>query len=142
MTDALIKEILTSTKSIALIGASKNPDRPSHKVMKFLIAQGYDLYPVNPGLEGSDLLGRKVFASLADIPAPIDMVEIFRKSDSIEPIVDEAIQIGAKTIWMQLGVINDIAAGKAEKAGLKVVMNHCPAIEIPRLGLQINVSIM
>lgn len=135
MTDALIKNILTSTKSIALIGASKNPDRPSHKVMKFLISQGYDLYPVNPGLEGSDLLGRKVFASLTDIPAPIDMVEIFRKSDSVEPIVDEAIQIGAQTIWMQLGVINNVAAEKAAQAGLKVVMNHCPAIEIPRLGL-------
>ena len=135
MTDALIKEILTSTKSIALIGASKNPDRPSHKVMKFLISQGYDLYPVNPGLAGRDLLGQRVYASLSDIPAPIDMVEIFRKSDSVEPIVDEAIRTGAKTIWMQLGVINNIAAEKAEKAGLKVVMDHCPAIEIPRLGL-------
>lgn len=133
--DIFLKDILTSTKSIALVGASKNPDRPSHKVMKFLIAQGYDLYPVNQGLAGSDLLGRKVFASLTDIPRPIDMVDIFRKSDAIGPIVDEAIRIGAKTIWMQLGIINEAAADKAEKAGLKVVMNHCPAIEIPRLGL-------
>ena len=135
MSDQKIKDILTSTKSIALIGASKNPERPSHRVMKFLINQGFDLYPVNPGLAGTELLGRPVYASLTDIDASIDMVDIFRKSDAVGPIVDEAIAIGAKVIWMQLAVINQAAADKAEQAGLKVLMNRCPAIEIPRLGL-------
>jgi len=133
--DEVLKEILTEVKSIALIGASKNPERPSYRVMKFLISQGYDLYPVNPGLAGKKLLGRKVYASLSDIPLPIDMVDIFRKSEAVGPIVDEAIKTGAKIIWMQLGVINEPAAKTAQQAGLKVIMNHCPAIEIPRLGL-------
>lgn len=134
--DSVIKDILTTSKSIALVGASKNPERPSHRVMKFLISQGYDLYPVNPGLAGQTLLGREVFARLSDIPAPIDMVDIFRAPEAVGPIVEEAITIGAKTVWMQLGVINDAAAEQAEKAGLNVVMDHCPAIEIPRLGLK------
>ncbi|VAW03689.1 Succinyl-CoA synthetase, alpha subunit-related enzymes [hydrothermal vent metagenome] len=136
MTDQFLRDILTSVKSIALVGASKNPERPSNKVMKFLIGQGYDLYPVNPGLAGSELMGRKVYASLSDIPADIDMVDIFRSPDTVGPIVDEAIAKNAKVVWMQLGVINEDAAEKAKQAGLKVVMNHCPAIEIPRLGLE------
>jgi len=135
MTDQEIKDILSNVTSIALIGASKNPERPSHKVMAFLMSQGYDVTPVNPGLEGGTLLGRKVFARLSDIPGTIDMVDIFRKSDDVGPIVDDAIQKGAKVIWMQLGVINEAAAETARQAGLKVIMNHCPAIEIPRLGL-------
>ncbi len=135
MTDDFLKEILCSVKSIALVGASKNPHRPSHKVMKFLIGQGYDLYPVNPGLAGSGLMGRKVYAGLSDIPADIDMVDIFRAPDTVGPIVDDAIKKGVGVIWMQLGVINEEAAEKAGQAGLKVVMDHCPAIEIPRLGL-------
>ena len=135
MTDTLIKDILTATKSIALVGASKKPERPSYRVMKFLIEQGYDVYPVNPGLAGTELLGREVYATLSDIPAPIDMIDIFRKSDAVGPITDEAIEKGAKVIWTQLGVINPAAAEKAEKSGLKVVTDRCPAIEIPRLGL-------
>ncbi|MCF8473136.1 MAG: CoA-binding protein [Emcibacter sp.] len=135
MTDTQIKDILTQTKSIALVGASQNEDRPSHRVMRFLISQGYDLYPVNPKLAGTEILGRKVYANLSDIPVPIDMVDIFRNPDTVPPIVDEAIKIGAKTVWMQLGVINQAAADTAKKAGLHVVMNHCPAIEIPKLGL-------
>ncbi len=135
MSDAEIKDILISVKSIALVGASKKPERPSYRVMKFLISRGYELYPVNPGLAGTELLGRKVYANLSDIPAKIDMVDIFRKSDAVGPIVDEAVAQGAGVIWMQLGVINHTAANKAQDAGLKVVMDHCPAIEIPRLGL-------
>jgi len=135
MSDAEIKDILTSVKSIALVGASKKPERPSYRVMKFLISRGYELYPVNPGLAGTELLGRKVYARLSDIPAKIDMVDIFRKSDAVGPVVDEAVAQGAGVIWMQLGVINQTAADKAQDAGLKVVMDHCPAIEIPRLGL-------
>ncbi len=133
--DDYIKNILISTKSIALIGASKNPERPSHRVMKFLIEQGYDLYPVNPGLAGTELLGREVFTSLSDIPVAIDMVDIFRNAEAVGPITDEAIEKGIKTIWMQLDVINEEAAQKAEQAGVQTVMDRCPAIEMPRLGL-------
>ncbi|PCI33953.1 MAG: hypothetical protein COB54_02850 [Alphaproteobacteria bacterium] len=130
-----LREILTSVRSIALIGASRNPERPSHRVMAFLINQGYDVYPVNPGLSGSELLGRKVYASLSDIPAPIDMIDIFRQPDAVGPLVEAAIAQGVKVVWTQLGVINTAAAEVAERAGLKVVMDRCPAIEIPRLGL-------
>ncbi len=136
VTDSYIKDILTTTKSIALVGASKKEDRPAHKVMKFLLEQGYEVYPVNPGLAGEKLLGREVFARLGDIPAAIDMVDIFRQPDAVGPIVDEAIVKGAKVVWMQLGVINEAAAEAARTAGLTVVMDHCPAIEIPRLGLE------
>ncbi|MCF6217085.1 MAG: CoA-binding protein [Emcibacter sp.] len=137
MNDAGIKDILTSVKSIALVGASKKPERPSYRVMKFLIDQGYDLYPVNPSLAGSKLLGRKVYASLSDIPVPIDMVDIFRASDKVGPVVEEAIEKKAKVVWMQLGVINKEAAETAKQAGLKVVMDRCPAIEIPRLAIDL-----
>ncbi|NOZ65017.1 MAG: CoA-binding protein [Alphaproteobacteria bacterium] len=137
MNDAEIKDILTSVKSIALVGASKKPERPSYRVMKFLIDQGYDLYPVNPGLAGSELLGRQVYASLSDIPGPIDMVDIFRASDKVGPVVKEAIEKTAKVVWMQLGVINKDAAETAKHAGLKVVMDRCPAIEIPRLAIDL-----
>ncbi len=135
MNDAYLIDILATTKSIALVGASHKPARPSHRVMTFLIAQGYDMYPVNPGLADTELLGCKVYASLSDIPFDIDMVDIFRKSDAVGPIVDAAIEKGVKVIWMQLGVINHDAARVAEQAGLKVIMDRCPAIEIPRLGL-------
>ncbi len=137
MNDAEIKDILTSVKSIALVGASKKPERPSYRVMKFLIDQGYDLYPVNPGLAGSKLLGRKVYASLSDIPVPIDMIDIFRASDKVGPVVEEAIEKKAKVVWMQLGVINRDAAETAKQEGLKVVMDRCPAIEIPRLAIDL-----
>jgi len=137
MNDAEIKDILTSVKSIALVGASKKPERPSYRVMKFLIDQGYDLYPVNPGLAGSELLGRQVYASLSDIPVPIDMVDIFRASDKVGPVVKEAIEKNANVVWMQLGVMNKDAAETAKHAGLKVVMDRCPAIEIPRLAIDL-----
>jgi len=130
-----IKALLQSVKTIALVGASANPARDSHGVMAFLQHQGYRVIPVNPGLAGQELLGERVAASLADIDEPIDMVDIFRNSEAAGPVVDEAIATGAKAVWMQLGVINPDAAARAEAAGLRVVMNHCPKIEIPRLGL-------
>lgn len=133
--DHEIKALLQRVKTIALVGASANPARDSYGVMAFLQHQGYRVIPVNPGLAGQDLLGERVAASLADIEGPIDMVDIFRNSEAAGPVVDEAIAAGAKAIWMQLGVINHEAAARAEAAGLKVVMNHCPKIEIPRLGL-------
>ncbi len=117
-----------------MVGASNKPDRPSYEVMRFLIDQGYDVTPVNPGLAGQAIQGRQVVATLADA-APLDMVDLFRNSAEVEAPVAEAIRLGAKTIWMQLGVVNEAAAGAARAAGLSVVMDRCPAIEIPRLGL-------
>ena len=130
-----IRTLLEATRIIALVGASANAERPSHEVMAFLQKQGYRVIPVNPGLAGQQLLGETAVARLADIEAPIDLVDIFRNSEAAGPIVDEAISAGAMAVWMQLGVINPEAAARAEAAGLKVVMNHCPKIEIPRLGL-------
>lgn len=130
-----IRALLQGVKTIAMVGASANPMRDSHGVMAFLQHQGYRVIPVNPSLSGQELLGEKVAASLADIDGPIDMVDIFRNSEAAGPVVDEAIAAGAKAVWMQLGVINPDAATRAEAADLKVVMNRCPKIEIPRLGL-------
>lgn len=130
-----IRALLQGVKTIAMVGASANPMRDSHGVMAFLQHQGYRVIPVNPGLSGQELLGEKVAVSLADIDSPIDMVDIFRNSEAAGPVVDEAIAAGAKAVWMQLGVINPDAAARAEAAGLTVVMNRCPKIEIPRLGL-------
>ena len=135
MSDDMIRQILTGTKRIALVGASAKPERPSHEVMRFLLAQGYDVTPVNPGLARQEILGRKVVATL-DEAAPLDMVELFRKAADVAAPVDDAIRLGAKTIWMQLGIVNEAVAAKARAAGLRVVMNHCPAIDIPRLGLR------
>ena len=122
--------LLASVRTIALIGASENPARPSYGVMKFLQEKGYKVYPVNPGLAGGMLLGEVVYASLADVPVVPDMVDIFRNSEAAGPLTDEAIVKGAKIVWMQLDVINHEAATRAQAAGLAVVMNRCPAIEL------------
>lgn len=131
--DRDIARVLTDTRSIALLGASHKPNRPSHEVMQFLLEHGYDVYPVNPGLTGQQLLGRTVYADLASVPVAIDMVDVFRQSQYLPDIVEQAIAAGAKTLWTQLGVVDASAAAKAESAGLAVVMDRCPAIELPRL---------
>jgi O-acetylhomoserine (thiol)-lyase len=138
--DAKLRTILSSVRTIALVGASSNWNRPSYFVMKYLQGKGYRVIPVNPGTAGQDLLGERIYASLRDIPDRIDMVDIFRASDSVGPIVDDAIAIGAKVVWMQLGVRNDEAGAKAEAAGLDVVMNRCPKIEFGRLGGELSWS--
>jgi predicted CoA-binding protein len=134
MTDAELRDILATTRRIAVVGASNKPDRPSYEVMRFLIARGYDVTPVNPGLAGQQIHGRTVVATLADA-APLDLVDLFRNPADVEGPVREAIRLGAKTIWMQLGVINEAAAELARAAGLAVVIDRCPAIEIPRLAM-------
>lgn len=137
ISDDLIRNVLTSVRTIAVVGASINEDRPSHNVTKFLVAQGYNVFPVNPGQAGKTIAGRTIAGRLADIGEPIDMVDIFRASASVEPVVDEALALSPrpKVIWMQLGVINNEAAAKAQAAGLIVIMDRCPHIEINRLHL-------
>ncbi|MEP7006166.1 MAG: CoA-binding protein [Sphingomonas bacterium] len=133
--DADIKALLEQTRTIAMVGASDRPDRPSHRVMQTLQAHGYRVIPVNPQITGEHIHGEFVFRDLNQLGDPIDLVDIFRNSAAAGEAVDQAIAAGAKAIWMQLGVINEEAAARAEAAGLKVVMNRCPAIEIPRLGI-------
>jgi predicted CoA-binding protein len=130
-----IADILRETKTIALLGASPNADRPSNRVMAFLLSRGYKVYPVNPGQAGKDILGQKVYATLADVPQPVDMVDVFRAAEYLDGVVDEALALAQKpkVIWGQLSVRDDKAALKAEAGGLKVVMDRCPAIEYPRL---------
>ena len=132
--DAYIREILRDVRVIAMVGASPNWNRPSYFAMKYLQAKGYRVIPVNPVAAGQEILGEKVHASLATIGDKVDMVDIFRNSEAAGPISDEAIAIGAKVVWMQLGVRNDAAAARAEAAGLRVVMNRCPKIEYGRLS--------
>lgn len=133
--DEEIATLLKTSRTVALVGASAKPGRDSHAVMSFLQGQGYRVIPVNPGLEGQTLLGEMVVSTLADIKEPIDIVDIFRNSDAAGQIIDQAIGVRARAIWMQLGVVNPQGANRAEAAGLKVVMGRCPKIEIPRLGL-------
>lgn len=130
-----LRRILTSVKTIALVGFSANPSRPSHGVAQFLQRKGFRVIPVNPGLAGQSHIGETVYASLADIPEPIDMVDVFRSSEFVDGVMDEAIAAKAKVVWTQLGVMDEAAAAKGRAAGLDVVMNKCPAIEMPRLGL-------
>lgn len=134
LSDDAIRGVLDTVKRIALVGASANPARPSHRVMQYLLGRGYDVTPVNPGLAGQQLHGRAVVASL-DEAAPLEMVDLFRASDHVGPAVDDAIRLGARVVWMQLQVINEEAAAKARAAGITVVMDRCPAIERPRLGM-------
>ena len=138
--DAYIKNILTTTKTLALVGASANPARPSYIVLKYLTERGYRVIPVNPGLAGQSICGQEVVASLKDIREPLDMVEIFRNSEAAGPIVDEALTLEPKpkVIWMQLSVRNDAAAARAEAQGVRVVMNRCPKIEYGRLSGEIG----
>ena len=131
--DAAIKTLLETARTIALVGSSDRPDRPSYRVMATLQTHGYRVIPVNPQITGEHLHGEFVFRDLDQLGDPIDIVDIFRRSDAVGPIVDQAIAIGAKAVWMQLGVIDETAAARAEAAGLQVVMDRCPAIEIPRL---------
>jgi len=133
--DEDIARLLRNARTIAVVGASDRPDRPSYRVMKFLKERGYRVLPVNPLITGEHVLGEFVWRELAQIGIPIDIVDIFRRPEMAGEAVDQAIFVGAKAVWMQLGVINEEAAAKAEAAGLEVVMNRCPHIEIPRLGI-------
>lgn len=134
-TDAEIADLLSSVRTIALVGASDRPDRPSYEVMKFLQDHGYRVIPVNPSITGEHIHGEFVWRDLSQIGDPIDMVDIFRRSADAGDAVDQAIAAGAKSVWMQLGVIDADAAARAEAAGLKVVMDRCPKIEIERMGV-------
>ena len=133
-TDAEIRDILTRMKTIAVVGWSPKPDRASHGVAAYLKRRGYRVIPVNPSQAGQEALGETVVATLAEA-GPVDMVDIFRRSDEAGAVADEAVRLGVKVVWMQLDVVDEAAAERARAAGLQVVMNRCPAIEIPRLGL-------
>ncbi len=134
LTDDDIRALLRRVGRIAVVGASARPERPSHHVTEFLVARGYDVTPVNPGLAGRALHGRRVVATLAEA-APLQMVDVFRASREAGAVVDDAIRLGAEAVWMQLGVIDAAAAARGRAAGLTVVMDRCPAIEMPRLSI-------
>src|SRR6185437_11016077 len=140
--ESLIKSILRSTKTIAMVGASGNEMRPSYFAMKYLLDKGFLIHPINPGMAGKEILGRTVYGSLKDVPPPVDMVDIFRDSSAALGIVDEALgekdRIGIKVIWIQLGIINEEAATKAREDGLTVIMDRCPKIEYGRLSGEIG----
>jgi len=133
--DLFLRDILTGVRTIAVVGASPRPHRPSHRVMRYLQRHGYRAIPVNPFAAGTTILSERCYGMLAEIAEPIDMVDVFRRSEAAGPVVDQAIAIGAKVVWMQLGVVDGEAASRAEARGIKVVMDRCPAIEIPRLGV-------
>jgi uncharacterized protein len=140
--DTVIAGVLSEVRTIAMVGASANTSRPSYFVIKYLLAKGYNVVPVNPGLAGQEIVGQPVVATLADLKAPVDMIDIFRNSDAALAVVREALPLAEKlrlkVIWMQLGVRNDIAATEAEAAGLTVIMNRCPKIEYGRLSGEIG----
>ena len=137
--DSYIRGILNTVKTIAMVGISPKDNRPSYFAFKYLMERGYRMIPVNPGQAGKTILGQQVYARLADIPEPIDMVDVFRNSSAVPGVVDEAMALKPlpRVIWTQLGVWDEAAARKAEAAGIQVVMNRCPAIEIPRLGMRV-----
>lgn len=134
--DAFLRDILRETKTIAVLGASANPERPSHNVSAYLIRKGYRLFPVNPAYAGRKILGREVYATLSDVPEPIDMVDVFRRSSAVSRSADAILALDPlpRTVWMQLGVRDDEAAARLEERGIRVVMDRCPKIEIPRLS--------
>lgn len=138
--NAYIGGILNSVKTIAMVGASANDIRPSYFVFKYLLAKGFSVFPINPGQAGKEILGRMTYASLADLPGPVDMVDIFRASPAVPGILDEVLKLDPlpKVIWMQLGVRDDEVAARAEAAGMKVVMNRCPKIEYGKLSGEIG----
>jgi predicted CoA-binding protein len=136
--DAYIRDILVHHRTIAMVGATPNPSRPSYFAMKYLLGKGFHIIPVNPGHAGNTILDQPVYGALGEITEPIEIVDIFRNSEAALPITREAIRIGAKVVWMQLGVRNDEAAKLAEEAGLKVVMNRCPKIEYGCLSGEIS----
>ena len=138
--NAYIAGILNSVKTIAMVGASANDVRPSYFVLKYLLAKGFSVFPINPGQAGKEILGRMTYARLADIPEPIDMVDVFRNAAAVPGIVDEVLRLDPlpKVLWMQLGVRNDEAAARAEAAGINVVMNRCPKIEYGKLSGEIG----
>ncbi|WOJ92808.1 CoA-binding protein [Congregibacter variabilis] len=131
--DEEIAEVLRSVKTVAVLGASHKPERPSYGVMQFLLRKGYTVFPVNPGLAGTELLGQRVYGALIDIPQPVDMVDVFRNASFLPQIVEEVIQCKVGILWTQLEVIDRDAAMHAEAQGIRVVMDRCPAIEWPRL---------
>lgn len=135
--DAHIAGVLGRVRSIALLGASPNAARPSHGVMRFLLQKGFDVIPVNPGQAGGEILGRRAYARLSDIPHPVDMVDVFRAADALPGIYDEVLALAQRpaVVWTQLGIRDDAQAARAEAEGITVIQNRCPAIEIPRLGL-------
>ena len=141
-TDEYVAAILREARAIAMVGASATPNRPSFFAMKYLLAKSYRVVPVNPALAGKEILGQRVYASLAEVPGPVDIVDVFRSSEAALEVTREAIrlkdQLGIKVIWMQLGVRNAEAADEAEAAGLEVVMNRCPKIEYGRLSGEIG----
>ncbi len=133
--DGYLRDILERVRTIAVVGASPRRERPSHRVMAYLQRHGYRVIPVNPNAAGDTINGETCYAALAEVPEAIDMVDVFRRSEAAGAAVDAAIAVGAKIVWMQLGVRDAAAAARAEAHGLEVVMNRCPAIEIPRLGM-------